>query len=238
MALGYAQVCRRPRHDPTPLARARRQDPVIPHLMGAGGWNQWDESFDQLASLHQDVRGSVAPAGLEAECELTIRAHFESIVGERRSSHILNEALQAPAVACGHTDSGVEAHAPVRGDAGRGLGVCTQLVGVDTVAEAPPALALLAARCDARAQRRCGEMCEEWLVSGERVVVSVCAGFEKSMDSAGGAGEDTRHLVFAGRGQGAKARALCQIGDIGVYAIECQEFALQQSYNKIATSRR
>jgi hypothetical protein len=64
---------------------------------------------------------------------------------------------------------------------------------------------------------------EEWLFSGERLaVVAVCAGFEKPVDSAGGAGEDARHLVVAGWGQGEEARALCQIGDVGVYAVECQ----------------
>jgi hypothetical protein len=52
---------------------------------------------------------------------------------------------------------------------------------------------------------------EEWLLSGERlVVVTVSAGFEKPVDSAGGAREDTRHLVFAGRGQGEKARVVCK----------------------------
>jgi hypothetical protein len=173
---------------------------VIPHLVGARGWNQWDESFDQLASFHQDMRGSVAPAGLEADGESTIWAFFESIVGERWSSHVPNQALQAPAISCGHADSGVEAHASVGGDAGRGIGVCAQLVGIDSVPEAPPPLALLTARCDARAQRSRGEVRKEWIVSGERVVVAVCAGFEKPVGSTGGAGEDTRHLVFAGWG--------------------------------------
>jgi hypothetical protein len=56
--------------------------------MGARGWNQRDEPFDQLASLHQDMRGSVAPAGLEAKRESTIRALFELFVGERRPSHL------------------------------------------------------------------------------------------------------------------------------------------------------
>jgi hypothetical protein len=165
---------------------------------------------------------SVAPAGLEAERELTIRAFFESIVGKRWPSHVLNQALQASAIACGYTDSGVKAHASVRWDTGRGIGVCAQLVGIDTVSEAPPPLALLRARCDARAQRGRGEVREEWIVSGERVVVAVCASFEKPVDSAGSSGEDTRHLVVAGRGQGEEARVLCQIGGVGVYAVECQ----------------
>jgi hypothetical protein len=103
------------------------------------------------------VRGSVAPAGLEAECESTIRAFFESVAGKRRSSHVPNQALQASAVERGYTDAGVEAHASVSGDTERGLGVCTQLVETDTVTEAPPLLALLTARCAARVQRRRGE---------------------------------------------------------------------------------
>jgi hypothetical protein len=222
MALGYAEFCRRARHDPITLTRARRQDPVIPHLVGSGRWNQRHESFDQLASLHQDVTGSIAPAGFEAECELTIRPLFESIVGERRPSHVLNQALQASAIACGYADSGVEAHASVRGDAGRGFGVCAQLVGVDTVPEASPTLAPLAARCNARAQGSRAEVREEWLLSGERVVVAVCAGFEKPVDSAGRARQDTRHLVVAGRGQGEEARVLCRIRGVGVCAVERQ----------------
>jgi hypothetical protein len=167
--------------------------------------------------------GSVAPAGLEADGELTIWAFFEPIVGERWPSHILNQALQASAISCGHIDRGVEAHASVGGDAGRGFGVCVQLVGVDAVSEASPPLAKVTARCDARAQGGRGEMREEWIVSGERVVVvAVCADFEKPVDSAGGAGENPRHLVVGGRGQGEKARILCHIRGVGVHAIECQ----------------
>jgi hypothetical protein len=166
--------------------------------------------------------GSIAPAGLEAECESTIRAFFESIVGERRPSHVPNQALQASAIECGYADSGVEAHASVSGDAGRGIGVCAQLIGIDTVPEAPPPLALLRARRDARAQRGRGEVRKEWIVSGERVVVAVCTGFEKPVNSTGGAGEGPRHLVFAGWGQREKARFLCRIRGVGVYAVECQ----------------
>jgi len=86
---------------------------VIPHLVCPGRWNQRDEPFDQLASFHQDVAGSVAPAGLEADAESTIWAFFESIVGERRPSHVLDQAFQAPAISCGCIYSGVEAHAPL-----------------------------------------------------------------------------------------------------------------------------
>jgi hypothetical protein len=149
--------------------------------------------------------GSVAPAGLEADGELTIWAFFEPIVGERWPSHILNQALQASAISCGHIDRGVEAHASVGGDAGRGFGVCVQLVGVDAVSEASPPLAKVTARCDARAQGGRGEMREEWIVSGERVVVvAVCADFEKPVDSAGGAGENPRTSSSVGGGKGRK----------------------------------
>jgi hypothetical protein len=147
------------------------------------------------------MRGSVAPAGLEAKRESTIRAFFEPVVGERRPSQILNQALQTSAIARGYPDSGMEAHASVRGDTGRGIGVCAQPVRIDTVPEASPPLATLRAGCDARAQRGCGEVREKWFLSGERlVVVTVSAGFEKPVDSAGGAGEDPRHLVVAGWG--------------------------------------
>jgi hypothetical protein len=169
------------------------------------------------------MRGSVAPAGLETERESTIRAFFESSVGERRPRHVPNQALQATAVSCGYADGGVEAHASVRGDARRGIGVCAYPLGIDTVSEASPTLAALAARCDARAQGGRGEVREEWLLSGEHLVfVAVCAGFEQPVDSAGGTGEHTRHLVFAGWGQGEKARVLCHIRGVGVYAVQCQ----------------
>jgi hypothetical protein len=183
------------------------------------------------------MRGSVAPAGFEAECESTIRALFESIVGERRSRHILNQALQASAISRGYADSGVETHASVGGDAGRGFGVFAQRVRIDTVPEAPPPLAKVTARCDARTQRRRGEVCEEWLISGERVVVvAVCSNFEKPVDSAGGAGEDTRHLVFAGRRQGEEARVLCQVGDVGIHAVECQGMEVDVQVQRGSTS--
>jgi hypothetical protein len=95
----------------------------------------------------------------------------------------------------------MKAHTSVRGDAGRGIRVCAQLVRIDTVPEASPPLATLRAGCDARAQRGRGEVREKWFLSGERLVAAaVCAGFEKPVDSAGGAGEDPRHLVVAGWG--------------------------------------
>ena len=141
MTSRYAEVCRWSRHGPIALARARRQNPVIPHLVGARRWNQRHESFDQLASFHQDMRGAVAPAGFEADGESTIWAFFESIMGERRPSHVSNQPFQAPAISRGYIYSGVEAHAPVGGNAGRGLGVCVQLVGIDTITEASPAFA-------------------------------------------------------------------------------------------------
>jgi hypothetical protein len=158
-------------------------------------------------------------------------------VGKRRPSHILNQALQAPAIACGYADRGVETHASVGGDAGRGLGVCVQRVGIDTIPEAAPALAKVAARCDARAQRSRGEVREEWLLSGEHFVfVAVCAGFEHPVDSAGGAGEDACHFVFAGWGQGEEARVLCQIGGVGVYAVECQGVEVKVQVQRRSTS--
>jgi hypothetical protein len=130
---------------------------VIPHLVSPGRWNQRDKSFDQLASFHQDMGGSVAPAGLETERESTIRAFFESIVGERRPRHVPNEALQATAVSCEYADGGVEAHASVGGNARRGIGICAHLLGLDTVPEASPTLAALRAGCNARAQGGRGE---------------------------------------------------------------------------------
>jgi len=94
-----------------------------------------------------------------------------------RPSHVVNEALQASAIACGYADRGVEAHASVRGDAGRGLGVCAPVVGIDAIPEAPPALTALIACRDARVQRRRGEVCEEWLLPGEHLVfAAICTG--------------------------------------------------------------
>jgi hypothetical protein len=67
------------RHDPIPLARARCQDSVIANRMGARRRDEGDQAFDELASLHQDVGGAVAPAGLEAQRECSIGALLEPL---------------------------------------------------------------------------------------------------------------------------------------------------------------
>ena len=69
--------------------------------MGARRWNQRHESLDELASLQDDVRGAVAPAGLQVQSEPSVRAFIESLVGERRSGDVAAEPLEASSVSCG-----------------------------------------------------------------------------------------------------------------------------------------
>ena len=100
-------------HDPIALALTRRQDPVVPNLMGARRWNQRHETFDELASLHEDVCGAVAPAGLQAQNEPSVRVFFESLVCERRTGDVAAEPLEASSVSRGDGHVCVEAHPAV-----------------------------------------------------------------------------------------------------------------------------
>ena len=195
---------------------------TAPGEPAGGGISGTSRSISSLRSIRMWVVPSRQRV-LRRMCESTIWAFFESIVGKRRPSHILNQALQASAIACGYADGGVEAHAPVGRDAGRGLGVCAHFVGIDMVPEAPPALAKMTARCNARAQRCRGEVREEWIVSGERVVVAVCAGFEKPDGFGGRCRREPAPLRRRWAGaKGGSAGSLLGSGDVSVYAVECQ----------------
>jgi len=68
------------RHDPAAQAGARREDPVVSHLVGARWRDQRDETVDQRALLHQDVRGAVAPTRLQAKQKPAIRVLLQAIV--------------------------------------------------------------------------------------------------------------------------------------------------------------
>ena len=62
---------------------------MVAHLVGSGRRNQGHQPFQELVGLHQDVGGSIAPAGLEAEREASVGPLFESIARERRPRHVV-----------------------------------------------------------------------------------------------------------------------------------------------------
>jgi hypothetical protein len=119
------------------------------------------------------------------------------------------QPLEPAAIASRHGDVGVEAHAAVLGNTGRGLGIGVAVLRLDAIAEAPPTLPGVGAARDAGAQRCAGQRGEQGLVAGKRVVVALGARLEPSHDPARGAGEHPRHLGAARRGQGQEARRLC-----------------------------
>jgi len=155
---------------------------VIPHLVGAGRGDQGDEAVDQLAWLHQDVGRAVAPGGLEAQGQPALGLLFEAIVRERRPRGGVAEPLEASAIAGGHGDLGVKAHAAVLGHAGRGVRILAGPCRLHAVSEAPPAFARVRSVRDAGAQGGGGEQGEERLVSGEGIVIPVGAGLEPAME--------------------------------------------------------
>jgi hypothetical protein len=108
---GKAQVYLFHRHDPAAQARARCQDPVVPHLVGSRRRNQRNEAVDQLAALHRDVRGAVAPAGLQAKQKPAILAFLEPFIGQWWTRDVSTKPLEAAAIARGHRDGSVKAHA-------------------------------------------------------------------------------------------------------------------------------
>ncbi|MCG8589640.1 MAG: hypothetical protein MJE66_10145 [Proteobacteria bacterium] len=125
-----------------------------------GGGNQRHQPLDELAALHQDVGGAVAPAGLETQRESSIRAGLESLAGERGTGNVAAEPLEASPVAPGNGDFGVQAHAAMLGDAIGGFGIgsrFTHVVWLDAIPHASPWLAAVGAGRNVRAQGCCGE---------------------------------------------------------------------------------
>ena len=121
--------------------------------MSARRGDQWHQSLDELAALHQDVGGSIAPAGLETQREPPIRALLESLAGERGASDVPAEPLEALPVARGNGHLGVQAHAAMLGDAIGGLGIGSRVSDVarlDAIPETSPWLAALGAGRNAR----------------------------------------------------------------------------------------
>lgn len=160
-------------HDSAAQARARREDPVISHLVRARRRNQRHQAVDQLAALHRDVRGAVAPARLQANHEPAIGALLEPFVRQRWSCDIAAQALQPTPVARGDAHGGVEGHAAALGHARRGVRIVPyiRVIRVHAIADATPRLALLRAVGNSRAQRCSCERGEERLVARERIVV-------------------------------------------------------------------
>jgi hypothetical protein len=111
------------------------------HLVGSGRRDQRDEGVDELASLHQDVGGAVAPAGLEAKQEPAIRVLFEAVIRKGWACDVATQPLQAATVAGGHGHGGVETHAAVRGNARRGVGILARSSGIHAIPQASPRLA-------------------------------------------------------------------------------------------------
>ena len=179
---------------------------MVAHLVGSRRRDEGDEALQELVALHQNVRGAVAPAGLEAEREAPVGLLFEAIARERRPRDIVAEPLEPAPVSRGNGDVGVETHAGVLGNAGRGFGIGVGLLGLDAIAEAPPPLARVGAGGDAGAERCGGQRGQQGLVAGEHVVVAFGARREQARDAARRAPQDARDLVGARRWEGQEAR--------------------------------
>ena len=90
---------------------------MVTDLVGAGRRDQGHQPLEELVGLHQDVRGSVAPARLQPKGETSVGPLFEAIGRERRPRHVVTQPLEAAPIAGGHGDLGVEADAVLRGNA-------------------------------------------------------------------------------------------------------------------------
>jgi hypothetical protein len=58
-------------------------------------------------ALHQDVGGTVAPAGFQSVGEAAIRCCFESADGQRWTGHVTAESLKATTIMGRHRNVGV-----------------------------------------------------------------------------------------------------------------------------------
>ena len=90
---------------------------MVSNLVGARRGDQWDEPLGELAPLHQDVGGSVAPAGLEPQRECAVLSLLESFARKRWSGDVAAEPLETSPVTRRDGDVCVKAHAAVLGHA-------------------------------------------------------------------------------------------------------------------------
>jgi hypothetical protein len=124
--------------------------------MGAGRWDEGYQAFDEFASFHQDVSGAIAPTALQAKRERSIGAFFESLAREWGSRDVATQPLEPPPVPCRHGHVGVQAHAPVLGDARRTFRVRIGRLAFarfDPIAEPAPPFAAMRSRGNAGSQR-------------------------------------------------------------------------------------
>jgi hypothetical protein len=174
--------------------------------------------------LHQDVRGSIAPARLQPKSEASVGPLFEAIDPERRPRHVVAQPLEPAPIAGGHGDLGVEAHAVLRGSAARSVGIVVAVLRLDAIAQAPPTLAGVATGRDAGEQRCAGKRREQGLVAGERVGVALGARREQSRDPRR-ARQHPGDLVMARRWQGKEVRR--PLPGPGVDAVESERVEVE-----------
>jgi hypothetical protein len=173
-------------------------------------WDEGHQAFEELASLHQDVGGSVTPAGLEAQGERSTRAGLEPLAGEWRSGDIAAEPLEAATISGRDGHFSVQAHAPVLRNTPGCLRVRIGdlgLRGLDTISEPTPTLPLMRSRGAAALQGGRGEQREQGLVASERVFVILDPGFDHALDTPCSSGEHARHLVCVGWRERQEAKA-------------------------------
>jgi hypothetical protein len=125
---------------------------VVAQLVGPGCGDQGHEPFDQLTSFHQDVRGAVAPTGLQPEREFSIRSLLQAIFCEGGPRDITTEPFEASAVSRRYRDGRVKAHPTMPRDPRGRVRIGFRLFGVDAIPEASPWLTGVSPGGDARAQ--------------------------------------------------------------------------------------
>jgi hypothetical protein len=188
--------------------------------MSARRRNERYQAFDELASFHQDVGGTVPPAGLEAQRERPLGAFFESVARERRAGDVAAQSLEPSAVSRRYGHLRVEAHSTVlRHSSGR-LGVQVGLPGLDAIAEPAPWLTAVRTGGDAGSKRCCRQQRHEGLVAGKGILIVSGAFLEQPPETACRARQHSRHLVGVRRGQGKKARRLASPRRVGVGTVQ------------------
>jgi len=214
-------------HDPVAPAGAGRQDAVVTDLVGTRGRNQGYEPLDELAALHQDVAGAVAPGGLQAHGEPSVGKLLEAIVRERRPRDVATEPLQTAAVASRYGHRGVETHAAVLWYPGRRLRFGVVVRGLDAVAQSPPALACVGSAGAAPPQRSRREHGEQWLIAREGVFVCARAFGHQPLEAASRAGEHPRQIVVTEGRQGQEAGRRSGVPGVGVDAVESERMEME-----------
>src|SRR3970282_1836169 len=183
----------------------RGENAVIHDESDRGGGDDGRELLQELDRLEEQMRGAIAPDGLQRDEDASVGPELDAVLGERGAEEVAGELLEAGTIVRGDPDVGVEIEAIELGLTRAAGGDVTE---VRLVAEAADAGTSAGAEGDAALEGAGGGAAQDGGGVGERVrrggVVSGLEGAVGEQPPHAGAdgGEDVRDVLVAREGGG------------------------------------